>query len=248
VPAEGEARPRCRRLPILARKAEPRRDGATKFDVRAGARAGWPLLAALGARLGLGVPVASRLREVLRRAAGDPPRRADVILVLGRELNDDQPSQVFRARLHHGAELWRRGLSPIVVVSGGWTGTASRSEAEAGRAWLLDAGVDAEAIWTEERSRHTLENLFNVRETLRARGLRTVLLVSDPLHLARAEALARGLCLEVTSSPATTAPPRRRSVGWWLRAMREAFLLHWYRVGLAYSRAIGSRRMLSRVT
>jgi hypothetical protein len=33
-----------------------------------------------------------------------------------------------------------------------------------------------------------------------------------------------------------------------MRAMREGFLLHWYHVGLAYSRAIGSRRMLERVT
>jgi uncharacterized SAM-binding protein YcdF (DUF218 family) len=198
--------------------------------------------------LGAGVPVALRMREVLRAAAGHERRPADAILVLGRELVDDRPTPVFRARLEHGAELWRAGVAPRLLVSGGWTGTASRSEAAAGREHLLAAGVPDAAIETEERSRHTLENLFYVRESLRARGLGRVVLVSDPLHLARAAALARGLALDFACSPAPAAPPRRGTPAWWTRALREAFLLHWYHVGVAYSRAIGSERLLARVT
>ena len=77
-------------------------------------------------------------------------------------------------------------------------------------------------------------------------GWRSVLLVSDPLHLARAVAYARGLGLDVVPSPAAAASPRR--LGYALRAVREAFFLHWYHVGVAYSRLIGSRRLLERVT
>jgi len=198
--------------------------------------------------LGVGVPVALRLREVLRSAAGHERRPADAILVLGRELVDDRPTPVFRARLEHGAELWRAGVAPRLLVSGGWTGTASRSEAAAGREHLIAAGVAASAIETEERSRHTLENLYFVRESLRARGLGRIVLVSDPLHLARAAALARGLALDFACSPAPAAPPGRGTAAWWARALREAFLLHWYYVGVAYSRAIGSERLLARVT
>jgi uncharacterized SAM-binding protein YcdF (DUF218 family) len=198
--------------------------------------------------LGVGVPMAWRLREVLRRARRDERSAADAILVLGRELDADRPTPVFRARLEHGAALWREGWAERIVVSGGLTGTASRSEAEAGRETLLDLGVPGHAIWTEQGSRHTLENLFNVRETLRRHGLARLLLVSDPLHLARAAALAGGLALDVACSPAPAAPPRPGSPAWWLRAAREAFLLHWYHVGVAYSRAIGSERLLARVT
>jgi uncharacterized SAM-binding protein YcdF (DUF218 family) len=196
----------------------------------------------------LGAPVGFRLRQVLRAAATDERRAADAILVLGRELVDDRPTPVFRARLDHGAALWREGLAPVLLVSGGWTGTASRSEAAAGRDYLIEAGIPVAAIETEERSRHTLENLCFVRESLRARGLGRVVLVSDPLHLARAAALARGLALDFSCSPAATAPPRRGAPDWWARALREAFLLHWYHVGVAYSRAIGSERLLARVT
>jgi uncharacterized SAM-binding protein YcdF (DUF218 family) len=204
-------------------------------------------LASLAALLGLGLPIAWRLREVLRAAAGEAPARADAILVLGRELAADLPTPVFRARLERGAELWRAGWAPLVVVSGGMTGRATRSEAAAGREHLLELGVPASAIRIEDRSRFTLENLFNVRGALRAESLGRVLLVSDPLHLARAAALARGLALEVCSSAARAAPPLPGGAAWWLRATREAFLLHWYHVGVAFSRAIGSERMLARV-
>lgn len=205
-------------------------------------------LALVSGVLGAGVPVAWRLREVLRRAEGDPLERRDAVLVLGRELEDDGISEVFRARLEHGAALWRDGWAERLVVSGGRTGTASRSEAAAGREHLVALGVPAAAIAIEERSRHTLDNLVNARDTARRLGWPRILLVSDPLHLARARALARGLELDVLCSPALLSPPRRGSFRWWARAAREAFLIHWYHTGLAYCRLIRSERLLSRVS
>lgn len=207
------------------------------------------LLALVSGLLGVGLPVWWQRRRVLARADGHPPEPADVIVVLGRELEPgDRPSEIYRARLEHGAELLRRGLARTILVSGGLTGTARRTEAEVGRRVLVERGVPESAILVEERSRFTLENLFNARRALAERGLARVILVSDPLHLARAEAFALGLSLDVRCSPAAEAPPGRGGLAWHLRAIREAFLLHWYRVGVAYSRLIRSRRLLSRVT
>jgi uncharacterized SAM-binding protein YcdF (DUF218 family) len=205
-------------------------------------------LASIAAIGGLGIPLYRRWREVLRVAREDRREAADVILVLGRHLQRDSISDVFRSRLDHARALLTQGLAPRILVAGGLTGSARRSEAEAGREYLLGQGVAAEALLVEDRSRHTLENLFNARETLRQFGWSRLLLVSDALHLARASALARGLSLAVACSPAPGCPPRPGSAGWWLRAAREASLLHWYYVGLAYSRAIRSERLLSRVT
>lgn len=196
----------------------------------------------------LGLPWLVRFRQVLRGAKGDAPEAVDAILALGRELEDDLPTPVFEARLRQAESLWRRGLAPRLFIAGGTTGTASRSEAEAGRAWLLARGLPGEAILLEDRSQHTLENLFNVRNQMRAQGWRTLLLVSDPLHLARARATAGGLNLQVRCSPALDAPPQRGSWAWWWRAAREGFLLHWYHTGMAYSRLIGSKQQLERVT
>ncbi len=206
------------------------------------------LLALAGGAVLLGLPVLRRLGDVRRSAAGDPLEGADAILVLGRRLEGDRPTPVFEARLAHAEQLWRDGFAPRVVVAGGLTGRAARSEAEVGVAWLAARGVDPGALHAEDRSQHTLENLFNVRELLRASGWRRLILVSDPLHLARAAALARGLGLEVRCQAAQGCPPFPGSLAWWRRAATEAFLLHWYHTGMAYSRAIGSRRQLERVT
>jgi len=205
-------------------------------------------LAAGTAIAGLGVPVAWRLQEVLRCARLDERQPADAILILGRTLDLGAISEVFRARLDHGLTLLAAGLAPRIVVSGGLTGRSRRTEAEAGREYLLEKGLSESQLLIEDRSRHTMENLRNVRETARAGGWRRVLLVSDPLHLARAIAFARGLRLEMLCSGAPGAAPHRGSPGWWLRAVREATLLHWYHVGVAYSRLIRSERLLSRVT
>lgn len=194
------------------------------------------------------VPVVVRMRQVLSAVAGDLPLRADAILVLGRRLQQgDALSPVFEARLAHAADLWRGGLAGRIVVAGGLTGKAGLSEAAAGLAWLRAQGIPEAALHAEGRSQHTLENLYFVRELARAEGWQQLLLVSDALHLARARALAQGLRLPVRCSPAPGATPRN-PLAWAWRLGTEAFFLHWYRTGVAYSRIIGSRRQLERIT
>jgi len=189
-----------------------------------------------------------QLRQVVRRTTGDEALPADAILVLGRRLRADRITDVFEARLAQAEGLWRQGLAPRIFVAGGTTGDARRSEAEAGQEWLLARGIPAEAILLEDRSQHTLENLFNVRSHLREQGWGLLVLVSDALHLARAGATASGLHLDVRCVPARGCPPERGSAAWWRRAAVEAFLLHWYHTGMFYSRLIRSERQLERVT
>ncbi len=205
------------------------------------------LLAVVTAIAGLGLPILWRLRQVLQVAARDDRRSGDAVLILGRSLDSDQLGAVFRARLDHGLALWREGLADHLIVAGGLTGSAVRSEAVVGKEYLEAQGAPASAVVAEDRSRHTLENLFFVREKLRECGWRRLLVVSDPLHLARTAALARGLGMVISTCPAVAAPPKRGGLGWWSRALREAGMLHWYHVGVAYSRLIGSEKLLSRV-
>jgi uncharacterized SAM-binding protein YcdF (DUF218 family) len=205
------------------------------------------LLAALViAVVGLGIPVLVRLKQVLGRARQDERGPADAILVVGRVLQRNGVGDIFAARLAHSAQLYAAGLAPHIIVAGGLTGDATRTEAAAGREHLLTLGIPAAAIVCEDSSRHTLENLVHVRETVRARGWRKLLAVSDPLHIARVRDVALGLGLEVRCSPAPGALP----AGWryYLRALREAQLLHWYHSGVSYSRWTGNQRYLARVT
>jgi uncharacterized SAM-binding protein YcdF (DUF218 family) len=204
------------------------------------------LLAGLSGLLIL--PVLLRIRRVLKGAEGDLPVPSDILVVLGRRLENDQPTRVFETRLGFAEALWRGGLAPRILVTGGVTGKSTISEAEAGRSWLLAKGVPAEAVLVEDHSQHTLENLFFVRERMQEQGWRSLLLVSDPLHLARAAALAGGLRMNCRCLAARGCPPRKGSFGWWRRVLAEAFFLHWYATGIWYSRIIRSERQLARVT
>jgi len=225
--------------------APPRASFLQKLGPGGAASLGLALATALGLLL---LPVGFRLRRVVEGIEGDPLEPADAILVLGRQLKGDSPTAVYEARLAHAEGLWRQGFAPRILVAGGTTGDATRSEAEAGRDWLVARGVPPGIILLEDRSQHTLENLFNVRTHLRAEGWRTLLLVSDPLHLARARATALGLGLEVRCSPAPGGPSVPGSLAWWRRAVVEAFFLHWYHTGMLYSRLVRSERQLKRVT
>ncbi len=194
------------------------------------------------------IPVFWRLWQVLKTARGDAPEKVDAILVLGRRLEKNAPTQVFEARLAKALGLWKEGFASNIIVAGGTTGGAEISEAEAGLSWLQHEGVPKDVLFGEDQSQHTLENLFNVRALMTERGWSRLLLVSDPLHLARATAMAGGFGVRVKAVPATECLPRRGSFGWWKRAALEAFLLNWYRTGSLYSRLIRSEAQLARIS
>jgi hypothetical protein len=98
----------------------------------------------------------------------------------------------------------------MLVMTGGLGPGDRATEAEAARLWSLAQGVPPEAIAVETRSRTTQENLAFARPILARHGLRTVLLVSDPLHMRRSVAIARRLGIEAAPSPT----PTTRYTGW----------------------------------
>ena len=139
------------------------------------------------------------------RASG-PGLRADAIVVLGCALQGGTPSPALVRRVECGVALHARGVAPLLLLSGG--GRSTRPEAVAMAALAAAAGVTAERLLVEPDSRDTIGNAFNSAALLRARGLDSVVLVSDAYHLPRARMLFRRAGLTVA---ATDHPPRR---GW----------------------------------
>jgi len=134
------------------------------------------------------------------------PAKADAIVVLGLRLSSDgrpRPGLVHRVRL--GADLWRGGAAPLLVLSGG--GDRDRSEAEVMRALAIAHGVPEAVLLVEPRSRTTWANAQETAALLRARGLHRVILVSDGYHLPRARVLFRAAGLAVVATAAPPTPP-----------------------------------------
>jgi uncharacterized SAM-binding protein YcdF (DUF218 family) len=114
------------------------------------------------------------------------PRSADAIVVLGaRVLEDGTPSSALTARTEHGARLYREGVAPLLLITGGSVGHP-RPEAEVAAELARRFGVPDRALLLERQSRSTIENATLSAPLLRDRGAGRIALVTDPYHLFRA--------------------------------------------------------------
>lgn len=117
----------------------------------------------------IGRPLRVREPAILIGAGGSAVARARAIVVLGAPLDaQDRLTEIGRERARAGAELWRRGGAPLVLVSGAVTRGAARSEAAALADELVAGGVPRAAILLEERARTTAENARGCAALLRA--------------------------------------------------------------------------------
>ena len=147
------------------------------------------------------------LGAVIAWGSRDRAKPSDAIVVLGAAQYWGKPSPVLRARLDHAVDLWRRGLAPRMVLTGGVGVGDTTSEAAVGRKYVLGAGIPDSAILLETSGRTTRESLRSVALMMtQARVGKRVILVSDPFHMLRLDILARRFGLVPYTSPTRTSP------------------------------------------
>ena len=156
--------------------------------------------------LAAGIAYTVALVMVLFASQQDERRPAEAIVVLGAAQYNGRPSPVLRARLDHALGLYREGLAPLIVVTGGIGVGDTTSEAMAGRRYLMAHHVPAEAVRAEAVGRTTTASMDAVAAWLRERKIRRVILVSDPFHMFRLRLEARRTALEAYTSPTESSP------------------------------------------
>mgnify|MGYP000930259766 CR=1 FL=1 len=156
----------------------------------------------------------------------DQASNADAIIVLGAAAYDAKPSPVFQERIRHGLDLYRAGYAPLLIFTGGYGGSGARfSESQVARRYALREGIPDDAILIETASRNTEQNLVEARRLMEQRGLHRVIIVSDPLHMARALRLSRALGIEALGS--STPSTRFRSFHTsWRFLLQEVYFFH----------------------
>lgn len=159
----------------------------------------WRLLLLLALWL---VAVASYIVWVGERDQAAP---ADAIIVLGAAAYDARPSPVFAERIRHGIDLYRRGLARHLIFTGGFGKGARFSESQVAQRYALKHGVPKQAILIETRSRTTQQNLQQAAALMKAHGFKRAIIVSDPLHMARALRLAREAGIDALGSSTPTS-------------------------------------------
>jgi uncharacterized SAM-binding protein YcdF (DUF218 family) len=150
----------------------------------------------------------------------DEQRPADAIVVLGAAQFNGTPGGVFEARLQHAVDLYKAGIAPYLVVTGGKLPADRTTEAATARRWAIAHGVPASAILGENRGRNTLESIEAVASILRDRGLTSAVFVSDETHMLRVLRMASDQGIVAWGSPTRTSPTDRDA------ARRQKAMLH----------------------
>ncbi|WP_245160072.1 YdcF family protein [Blastococcus sp. CT_GayMR20] len=172
--------------------------------------------------------VASTALAIWWTARQDSRPASDAIVVLGTAQYNGVPSSFFEARLEHAIALYEDGVAPVIVTVGGKADGDQFTEAEAGRAYLADAGIPEDALLAVEEGVDTLESMRVVGAAFQERGWSSAVLVSDPWHAMRAERMAEDAGMEAESSPTRQGPAVQTRATQFRYILREtaAYLLY----------------------
>lgn len=123
--------------------------------------------------------------RIVRTAVLEEVHPADAIVVFGAAEYSGHPSPVFRARLDHGFDLFRQGVAPVLITTGGAAGDPHFSEGGVGRDYLMHRGVPERSLIAETQGRDTAGSAVRVAVIMRANGLHSCVAVSDAYHVFR---------------------------------------------------------------
>ena len=140
-------------------------------------------------------------KDIEHQSDVEEARPADIIIVLGAAEYRGRPSPVLQARLNHALALYRRGLAPYLLTTGGSGGDPVYTEGEVGRAYLTRHGVPSEAILVEPEGATTAQSLEAAAEIMLRMDFHSCIVVSDGYHIYRIKSFLQNRKVQVFGSP-----------------------------------------------
>src|SRR5216683_8071477 len=145
--------------------------------------------------------------RIVQQAGRDEARPADAIVVFGAAEYDGRPSPVYKARLDQAAQLYHRGLAPIVITTGGAGEDPKFNEGGVGREYLKTLGIPDDQLIAETQSTYTAESARRVATIMRANSMHSCIAVSDGYHLFRIKHMMTREGIAVYASPRINSRP-----------------------------------------
>lgn len=155
---------------------------------------------------------------------------ADAIVVLGARQSGGQPLPVFKARLDRAHELYKSGLAPIIILTGGVGSGENISEAKTGENYLVAKKVSASAIMIETTSRTSWQSLNNILPIIKENNIQSTILVSDDFHNKRLRKMASNLSFNVLVAPIINGPIQQNPITKIKYILRESWVYILYLV------------------
>jgi uncharacterized SAM-binding protein YcdF (DUF218 family) len=144
---------------------------------------------------------------IVSAAAEEQIHSADAIVVFGAAEYSGRPSPVYRARLDHAFDLFRQGLAPVVITTGGAAADPSFSEGGVGHDYLMIRGIPDSSLIAETQGTDTAQSAERVAVILRANHMGSCVAVSDAYHVFRIRKLLQHENVQVYIVPRPDSRP-----------------------------------------
>jgi uncharacterized SAM-binding protein YcdF (DUF218 family) len=132
----------------------------------------------------------------------DRLRPVDAIVVLGAGAHDGTSlTPETASRLLHGLQLFKDGVAPRMILSGGGHRHSRVTDAQAMATVAMTLGVSSAALILDPRPTSTSAQATSVADLARQHGIRSIALVTSPLQSYRAARAFRRSGLDVVSAP-----------------------------------------------
>lgn len=144
---------------------------------------------------------------ISKQAEIDTKSKADAILVLGaRSYILGKYNPCLEARVEHAVDLYRAGYAHKILVSGGIDKEDNVNEADIMKKMATEKGIPSIDILEERYATSTFENFSLSYDILKQNNLSSVIVVTEPFHVARATLVAKKLGYNLSVSPAKDSP------------------------------------------
>ena len=150
------------------------------------------------------ISTALAVNSIIQYSKLDEKTKCDTAIILGAATFNGEVSPVYRERIHHGIWLYENGYVDYLIMTGGVGNGNETSDAYVAKQYAISKGIPEEAIFIEEQSTITEENLENAKAIMAENSLNTAIIVSDPLHMKRAMTMAKDYGISAYSSPTPT--------------------------------------------
>ena len=137
----------------------------------------------------------------------------DCIIVLGAAVWGDKPSPMLEDRLLEGIELYQKGVSKKIIMSGDH-GQNEYDEVNIMQQFAIEKGIPSEDIFMDHAGFSTYDSIYRAKEIF---GAKKIIIVTQEYHLYRALHIANRLGIEAYG---VGADPRQY-VGAFNREVRE---------------------------
>ena len=167
----------------------------------------WVRLLALTVAVVL-IYVASVCLHIVQEASQQETPPADAIVVFGAAEYAGRPSPVYRARLDHAFELFKRGIAPVVIATGGAGDDLHFTEGGVGHDYLMHRGIPEPNLIAETQGSDSAQSAERVGVIMRANHMNSCIAVSDEYHVFRIRKLLERQGVKVYVAPRPDSRPR----------------------------------------